>query len=102
VAATGEIDGTVYLERDGVLHQAGNVELQLLGEDGEVAASLKSGHDGFYLFSYVMPGRYLLRVAPDQLEKLGLLAEQPQEVVIEADGTILIGMDVVLKRAVDV
>lgn len=93
VVLTGEIDGTVFLERDGKQREAANVRLELVGEDGEVTATCKSQFDGFYLFQRVRPGRYSVRVAAEQAVRLGLHAA-PRPVRM-AGGEVVTGIDLV-------
>ncbi len=87
IVASGEIDGTVYLERDGKRRAVSEVELELLGSDGTLVRKCSTAYDGFYLLDRVPPGRYDLRVAPGQLARLGLIA-QPARRVALASGEI--------------
>lgn len=89
VLPTGEIDGVVYLQRRGELSEAGNVNVQVVGANGEVIDEVMSSFDGFYLFTQVPPGRYMVRIDPDQLERLGLISSAPLSADIGLDGTIV-------------
>jgi len=96
VVATGEIDGTVLLRRPGGRREASNVRLQLLDASGAVAQEVTSQYDGFYLFEKVRPGRYTLRVAPDQLDRLRLTAT-PESLAIDLhSGEVRSGLEIVL------
>jgi hypothetical protein len=96
IVATGEIDGAVFLAQPGGRREASNVRLQLLDAGGAVAQEVKSQYDGFYLFEKVRPGRYTLRVAPDQLDRLRLAAA-PETVAIELkNGEVRGGIEIIL------
>src|SRR6185436_7356249 len=82
IVATGEIDGTVLLRQPEGRRAASNVRLQLLDATGSIAQEVKSQYDGFYLFDKVRPGRYTLRVAPDQLDRLRFAAT-PENLAID-------------------
>ena len=93
VSTTGEIDGTVYMGAGGKLKEIASVRIQLLDEKGGVIRTEKTAFDGFYLFLNVLPGKYTLRIEPEQLNKLGILAPGNLTAEIEKDGSILNGFD---------
>ncbi len=100
VVTTGEIDGTVYFRRRGVVREVANVRLELVDSEGEVVQEVRSAFDGFYLFELVPPGRYSLRVSPAQVAQLKLAPLRDREVIITAEGTIINGLDLTLGRDV--
>lgn len=93
VGVVGEIDGTTWQLAGGARHPAGNLELQLLDGAQAVVASTTSGADGYYILSGVAPGRYQLRIAPAQLERLGLRAAAAHSVLMDAEGNFISGKD---------
>lgn len=108
VTVTVEVDGFVYLEgatppargkpaaeRRGV----SNVQLELRGKDGKVVARVRSTADGYFIFSGVKPGSYLLTVADDQVKRLALEPVKPLKVEVGADGAVGNGFDFVLRKA---
>lgn len=97
VIQTGEVDGTVFLLKGGAESAVSNVALQMVDEQGKVAYEVKSEFDGFYLFTFVRPGKYILRVNPEQVERLNLKTSPQQEVVITAKGNVESGRDMVLE-----
>ena len=66
--------------------------MQLLDTNGELVKEVETAYDGFFLFDFVTPGRYTLRVDPDQMARLQLEVPPVRDVVV-ADGEILNGMD---------
>ena len=100
VTPTGEIDGTVFLDRGGNMREVSNVALELVDvTTGAVVASERSQFDGFYLFELVPPGRYEVRVSPDQVSRLKLATVTPVAVEIGTAGDVAAGIDFVLRRA---
>jgi len=95
VSVTGEIDGVVYMESsdESDPKEISNVIIELLDPNGAVVATEKTAYDGFYLFLNVFPGAYKLRIAPAQLHKFGIESPEIINAEIEADGTVLNGMD---------
>jgi hypothetical protein len=69
VSPTGEIEGVLASPEGTPL---AGVELELVGERGEVAAGTLSEFDGFFLFQRVVYGRYHLRLAASSEQALGL------------------------------
>ncbi len=98
VSPTGEVDGTVFVRRGGGLQEVSNVRLQLVDEAGEVVRDARSEFDGFYLFQFVMPGSYRVRVSPEQAERLKLKVPASQAVSIEPHGNVVSGVDIILER----
>jgi len=96
VVTTGEIDGTAYLQSDGVRREVSEVAVQLVDAAGTVVKETKTAYDGFYLFDSVMPGRYTVRVKPTQLQRLNLAASAPMTLEIGGDGTIVSGVDIAI------
>ncbi len=99
VLVTGEVDGVVYLRRDGRKMEVADVALQLLDESGEIVLETRSAFDGFFLFESVRPGRYTVRVDAEQMQRLNMLAGDPRTVEIEGDGTIVSGVQFILQPA---
>jgi hypothetical protein len=99
VAITGEIDGTTYYLSKGNSRPIGDLHLELLDAKRKVVASMSSASDGYYVITGVLPGDYLLRVAPDQLERLGLTDRGMHMVKIKPDGTVLNGRDIYVQPA---
>lgn len=99
VSATGEIDGTAWLRTDGKRHPAGDLQLELVDGGGKVVANATSASDGYYVITGIFPGKYVLRVAPEQLGRLGLTAPAMQPVAIGLEGTVINGRDIELAAA---
>ena len=101
VVSTGEIDGTVYRGKGEWASAVSDAVIQLVDVNGDVIGEVKSAFDGFYLFSFIRPGTYTLRVDPDQAARLNLIAPPPRQVEILADGTVLSGEDFVYSDPAD-
>jgi len=99
IVLTGEIDGTVYLEDGDRRRGIGNARLQLVDETGKIVGETKSSSDGYYIVPSVTPGRYQLRIEPEQLTGLGLTADRNADVEITAEGDFVFGVDFVLSRS---
>ena len=99
VMETGEIDGTVYFKRNSGFVTTGQVLLELINEDGKVIATTESAFDGFYVFTVVPDGKYLVRISPQQIEKLGLVSVRPLEVRISRKKQFISGINFALEKA---
>jgi hypothetical protein len=93
VAITGEIDGTTYFVTKGKSRPIGDLRLELVDATRKVVASMSSASDGYYVITGVLPGDYWLRVAPEQLKRLGLADTGTHLITIKPDGTVLNGRD---------
>ena len=99
VISTGEGDGTVYRRRGTSEQEVADVVVQLLDPDGKLVTEVKTAFDGFYLFEFVPPGRYVVRIDPEQMARLKLTASAESAVEIHGDGTVLNGLDFTLESA---
>jgi hypothetical protein len=93
IVLRGEVTGTTYRRRDGDMQPASGVEVQIVDAAGAVVRGARSAYDGFFDVSDVPPGRYLLRVSPEQMRRLGLPEPAARSIVLEPSGTILDGLD---------
>ena len=100
VVSSGEIDGTVYKSKGEWAREVADVMLQLVDGNGVVKRRTQSSFDGFYLFDFVIPGTYWLRVDPEQVKRLKLDAPPPKKIIIGGEGTIINGEDIVLEKTV--
>lgn len=89
IITTGEVDGVVYLERDGVRREVAEVAVQLVDASGNVVDTVETAFDGFYLFDSMMPGQYTVRVDPAQLARLNMTGSQARNAAIGGGGTIV-------------
>lgn len=97
VIATAEIDGTVFQRVGDANREVSNVVVQLLNPDGDAVKEVKSAFDGFYLFDFVSPGRYLLRIDPEQMSRLKMSAPEGREIELTGED-VLNGEDFVITR----
>lgn len=101
VVSTGEVDGVVYRQRNGVSRALSDVVIQLVDEDDNIAKEVKSQFDGFFLLDFIAPGTYSLRIDPEQLERLKLPSVAARTIEIGVDGTVLNGEDFVIGGRTD-
>jgi hypothetical protein len=98
IVPTGSIEGTVFLStKDGAQKSASNVVVQLMKGD-KVIMTTRTAYDGYYLFEFVPPGTYTLRLDPDQAKRLGFLASTEKQMIIKDENSTFGGVDWVLGR----
>jgi hypothetical protein len=99
VNATGDIDGTTYRYENGVRHPAAGMRMELIDSRHLIIATATSGADGYFVMSGVVPGDYLLQVAPDQLKSLQLTDTGMQLLQMQPEGDLLYGKDLLVVPA---
>ena len=99
IFVTGEIDGTVFVQRDGRQLGAGRVFVELVDLDGEVVKSTTTAFDGFYIISQIPFGEYRLRISESQQASLGQVARDIEGLVIDSESLFQNGFDFVLREA---
>lgn len=97
IVLTGEIDGTILAERFGRVSGVGGLMVQLTDHQGRVIQETESAYDGFYVFSAVFPGEYELRISPPDVARMKLITAPTRSITIEAEGTLLSGIDFALQ-----
>jgi hypothetical protein len=99
VLVTGEAMGTVFFRAAVEPTPAANVGLEFVDvTSGDVKWRGQTAFDGFYDAVGIMPGRYVIRVAPSEATRLGVSTSPERTIEIARDGTILDGIDLVLER----
>ena len=96
VRLVGEIDGMVYLDRDGELWPRPNVKLELVDSHDAVVQTIRSSFDGYFLFEGVFPGHYRIRVAENAIRDPGIAADE-LALELPADGEVVSGLELVLR-----
>lgn len=99
VVATSDVDGSAYLLSPTGRRIIGDVVIELVSAKGEVVRTVSSSSDGFFTLPHVLPGRYLLRVSPEQLRKLGLRSLRSHDLVVGTDSDFINGLDFELESA---
>jgi hypothetical protein len=98
VFTSGEIDGTVYLSRDGKTVPAGSVTIEVVDERNRIIKTASTEYDGFYVISKVPLGRYRIRISREQLDKLGLSVVSEPSFEITANDQFENGVDITLTQ----
>jgi len=93
VFMSGEIDGSVYLSKNGQTFGVGKVKVELVDEYGRVLKSAETAYDGFYIISKIPVGKYQLRISKSQIDKLKLKAVTEEVVEISTDDPFQSGFD---------
>ena len=102
----GELDGSVYIRAvslpEGVDSDATvksepvslrGVTLALYNQDGEAEQTVTTDSSGFYYFTLIPPGRYLLIIDEKSAEQGHFVRPEPQQIEIGYDGTVIYGND---------
>lgn len=98
VLPTGEIDGTVYIRQGASGRHAAGADVELVDRNGQVIMRTRSAHDGFYLFSQVPLGTYMVRVNPQQATRLLFDVLSPGPVRLTSQEPVASGMNIILER----
>ncbi len=101
IFTSGEIDGTVYLKRDGRTVPAGRVTVEVVDERNRVVRSTTTEYDGFYVISKIPLGKYRIRVSRQQMSELNLSADTEPGFEISADNQFESGIDFTLTQTIE-
>ena len=95
---SGEIDGTVYVERGDRQFGAGRVTIELVDSAGRVVRTASTAYDGFYVMDKIPFGEYRLRVSEKQLADLGQAAKTIDNLSINFESQFQSGLDFILRE----
>jgi hypothetical protein len=95
---SGEIDGTVYVERGDRQLGAGRVTIELVDSAGRVVRTAVTAYDGFYVMDKIPFGEYRLRVSEKQLADLGQVAKKIDNLSITYESQFHSGLDFILRE----
>ncbi len=98
VISTGEIDGIIYLRKSGKNIPVGNIEMELINQNGTVLQKMKSAYDGFYVMSKIPPGKYYIRLSKENAARHGLKETVSRELEVKADNPFISGVNFILLR----
>lgn len=96
IVLTGEIDGTVYFNDKDKQRGIGDVQLELVNTKGVVISRVKSASDGYFIIPAVTPGKYLLRIAKQQLKQLKMADTGMHLLTMSPNGAFINGANFVL------
>jgi hypothetical protein len=97
IVATNELIGTLYVRREGAPVPATGLRVQLVAASGAVAAETRTASDGYFDLVHVLPGRYRMRIEPDQAARLGVRDATLRDLSLPYGGLVLDGLDSVLE-----
>jgi hypothetical protein len=90
------------MEREGKREAASNVEVELVDASGKVVNKTTSSYDGFFLFELVPPGIYTIRIAEEQMQRLGFTSLITYEgIIIQGNGMVYAGLDMLARQPYD-
>ncbi len=95
----GEIDGTVSVasnKNTSTPAKKAVIDLHPMDHPNKEVIQSKAALDGFYVASYIPPGRYLMNLNQDSIDKYGAAAPAPEIINIGHDGDVLYGRDMIL------
>lgn len=97
VHVTTEIDGTVYLHQGESQKGLPRALVQLVNEKGELVSETKSEFDGFYIFSNVVPGKYIIKISDATLKDLGDVKSAQRTLNIAKNSDIVSAIDIIIQ-----
>ena len=97
---SGEVDGTIYVDGEGLGKETARASVKLIPVDGRTTKIIDTvtATDGYFVLSSVPPGSYLLNVDAPSATKIKAGGVQPVPITIGFDGTVISGQDIVLHR----
>jgi hypothetical protein len=97
VSVFGEINGTTRIRRDKGTVEFGGLELELLRANGERVKLFRSAYDGFFELRDLPIGDYLLRVSPQEVERLKIQEPPVRKFHIDNEKNLFDGQDLVVE-----
>ena len=99
VTILGEVTGTVYLKGEGPAKVLPGLALELVEARTGAVRTLRTAYDGFFDFTGIPPGDWLLRVSEAEARRLRLAPPPAKPLTLKTEGTILDGIDLLVAPA---
>jgi hypothetical protein len=97
VLVLGEVTGTSYLRDENTSRELPGLKLEVLDANFKIVKRARSAFDGFFDLTDLAPGAYVMRVAFEETERLGIELPTPKTFRIESNGTVIDGLDLILR-----
>ncbi|MEM9055743.1 MAG: hypothetical protein AAGB16_10500, partial [Pseudomonadota bacterium] len=97
LTATGDVDGTVKLQKDGHETPVAGVLIEAVDEAGLVLATAMSEYDGYFYIDDIPARPVVLRVATTELEAISAEAK-PAQVTLSREAPSAMGVALVIKQ----
>jgi hypothetical protein len=89
VVISGEIDGVVSLvTKNGVVRPSRKMIVQLIDDNGEIARTVETAYDGFFVMGDIEPGQYRLTLSSDVIKKRNMIPVEPIGLNFSAKGDV--------------
>lgn len=96
IVNSGEVDGTIYGQTaSGKARSLGSVNLRLVNKEGRIVQKTVTANDGFYLFTKIPPGRYLIIPDPEDLKSFHVSSIVPRPIEFGYDGGVIYSNNIV-------
>jgi len=100
LAQSGEIEGIIYFgsKKTNHTYEAGYIPIVLEDIKTRKKYDTISAYDGFYLFTQIPPGQYLVSVENKYLSRFKYVASKPSPILVNilGDGSVVMGVDFTL------
>jgi len=95
VVVRGEIDGMITLQNQGFYndHFIEGVEIQLYDLKGSLIQTTLTDSSGYYLFSRLKLGRYIVNISSESIEKINYIGQTAYIIELNNDNTAAIDID---------
>ncbi len=100
IEVLGEVSGTVYFNENERLKGIGRITVNVIDENGKIAAEFLTEEDGYFTFLGLKPGSYTAKIDENQLEALDFISSGVQDFSIEVSeyGDIVDDLEFVLQK----
>lgn len=100
VEVLGEVSGMVYFKENESLKGIGRISVNVIDENGNIAAEFLTEGDGYFTYLGLKPGNYTAKIDQNQLETLNFksLGEQAFNIEVTEYGDIVDDLEFVLQK----
>ncbi|MEI8204027.1 MAG: hypothetical protein WCH34_13485, partial [Bacteroidota bacterium] len=102
IVIVGEVSGTAYMNKDGMLKGIGRITIQFRRKNSDkVVAETLSESDGYIYYMGLSPGEYVARIDPEQLSNLEFVSDPPEinfKIKSSQEGDIVEGINFTLSN----
>ena len=88
IVALSEVEGTITFQGGKGGRGVSGLRLQLIDKKDEIVGATRTERGGYYFIEQIMPGKFKLRIDPEQAKNLGICMADNPDITVAPTGDI--------------
>jgi hypothetical protein len=98
ISRSAEIEGMVYLSKEGVMSAGKNIPVLLKNARGRIIKAVETEFDGYYVFDKVIPGNYVIEIPKSVINHEDVHDFKSIRIKTTLESALISGIDITLEQ----